>query len=217
MTPARRWPSTRAAPCTWDWRAGGLGIASSADGYKTWRVVAGPAHVPDAPSGSGLPSTLVNALLVAHDGSIYAGTTCGLAGSQDGGKTWHFLRGQDWFDKARDRIGGAAPELTGPAGELLSEDWITCLAEDSTGALWIGHRRTGVERFNPAAGQHTPLPPLPPTRLRARRTGARRTEPLGRHLRQGPAPAGDPADGVARHPPPRRRCPVPPLPRTPPR
>ena len=143
--------------------AGGIGIASAADDYKTWRVVNGPAHVPDAPSGSGLPAALVNALLVAHDGSIYAGTTCGLAGSQDGGKTWHFLRGADWFDKARDRVGGAAPELTGPAGELLSEDWVTCLAEDGSGALWIGHRRTGVERFDPAAGQHTPLPPLPPT------------------------------------------------------
>ena len=142
--------------------SGGLGIASATDDYKTWRVVSGPAHAPDAPSGSGLPSPLINALLAAHDGSVYAGTPCGLAGSRDGGRTWHFLRGQDWFGKARDRIGGAEPDLTGPAGELLSEDWVTCLAEDGTGSLWIGHRRTGVERFDPAAGRHTPLTQTPP-------------------------------------------------------
>ena len=53
---------------------GGIGIATAADGYKAWQVVAGPAHVPDVPSGSGLPSALINALLVARDGLVYAGT-----------------------------------------------------------------------------------------------------------------------------------------------
>ena len=39
---------------------------------------------------------------------------------------------------------------------------MTCLAEDGAGALWIGHRRTGVERLDPATGHVAPLPPLPP-------------------------------------------------------
>jgi ligand-binding sensor domain-containing protein len=42
----------------------GIVIASPADNYKTWHVVPGPATLPNAPSGTGLPSALINCLLV---------------------------------------------------------------------------------------------------------------------------------------------------------
>ena len=173
---------------------GGIGIALAADDYKTWRVVNGPAHVPDAPSGSGLPAALVNALLVAHDGSIYAGTTCGLAGSQDGGKTWHFLRGADWFDKARDRV-GARPRTDracrgtafGGLGDVPGRRRIRRAVDRPP-----PHRRRAVR---PGGGPaHAPAAAAADG-LRARRAGDGRPKPVGRHLRQGPAPARRPAVG----------------------
>jgi len=42
---------------------------------------------------------VINCLYVAHDGTVYAGTTTGLARSSDGGKMWRFLRGADWLEK----------------------------------------------------------------------------------------------------------------------
>jgi len=77
----------------------GISIASSQNNYKSWRTVRGPASLPLAAGGAGLPTSLINCLYVAHDGTVYAGTTTGLARSSDSGKTWRFLRGADWLDK----------------------------------------------------------------------------------------------------------------------
>jgi len=80
-------------------QADGIAMASAANGYKTWRTVRGPASLPETAGGAGLPTSLINCLYVAHDGTVYAGTTTGLARSSDSGKTWRFLRGADWLDK----------------------------------------------------------------------------------------------------------------------
>ena len=77
----------------------GIAITSAKNDYKTWRTVRGPALLPETPGGAGLPTSLINCLYVAHDGTVYAGTTTGLALSSDSGKTWRFLRGADWLDK----------------------------------------------------------------------------------------------------------------------
>jgi len=31
---------------------------------------------------------------------------------------------------------------------LLNEDYVTCLAQDDSGAIWVGHRQTGVEKID---------------------------------------------------------------------
>lgn len=138
----------------------GLAIADAASGYAKWRRVSGPIR-PDAipfakalKAPLGLPSSLTNDVLVARSGAIYVATTCGLALSKDEGATWDYGRGRDWADKVRGRAAGLPWARWQPKeGATLSEDYITCLAEDDNGNLWIGHRRTGYEVFNPETGQ----------------------------------------------------------------
>ena len=127
----------------------GIAIASPSDNYKSWRVTPGPAHLPNAATGAGLPSGLINALLVASDGTVYAGTTCGLAQSSDSGMTWHFSRGVNWKDKLAGLYHPVAPDTHPISGDLLREDYVTCLGEDGTGRIWVGHRQGGVEAFDP--------------------------------------------------------------------
>jgi len=92
-------------------QADGLAIASPKNDYHTWRVVRGPGRPPDTPRGDGLPASLINCLLVSRSGSVYCGTTAGLAHSEDGGRHWRFLRGADWRDKARDHLAGLPTDL----------------------------------------------------------------------------------------------------------
>lgn len=130
----------------------GVAVGSPADGYKTWRVTSGLAHLPNAATGSGLPSGLINALLVASDGTVYAGTDCGLAQSSDAGLTWHFSRGVNWKDKLAGLYHPITPDTRPIPGDLLREDYVTCLGEDGAGRIWIGHRQGGVEAFDPKTG-----------------------------------------------------------------
>jgi hypothetical protein len=81
-------------------QADGVAVSSPSDNYKTWRVVSGPAKLPESPGGPGLPTGMINCLLAASDGVVYAGTTSGLARSGDGGKNWRHVRGADWAEKA---------------------------------------------------------------------------------------------------------------------
>lgn len=125
--------------------------------YQNWRRVAGADELPVAATGDGLPSSLINDVLVARDGTIYVGTTTGLAWSRDLGVTWHFLRGADWLAKAKglyqpptkEKIERGAKQA--PA-TLLAEDYCTCLAEDEGGSLWIGHWRKGYEAWQLKSG-----------------------------------------------------------------
>ncbi len=133
-------------------QCGGIAIASPADGYKAWRMVIGRSRVPYTPTGDGLPSNLINALLVGGDGSVYAGTTCGLARSKDAGKTWRYIRGLDWAAKAKGAVDGNPPEDNAPNGPRLREDYVTALAEDGAGHIWVGHRQKGYDVIDPAQG-----------------------------------------------------------------
>ncbi len=126
----------------------GIAVGSPDDGYKTWRIVSGPQQLPNLPTGAGLPSPLINCLLAASDGTVYAGTSDGLARSRDGDR-WNFVRGVDWKAKAAGMNPPAAPSAATFTGDLLREDYVTCLAEDISGRLWVGHRQGGVEVFDP--------------------------------------------------------------------
>lgn len=127
----------------------GMAMANAADGYSTWHTFRGSDTVPTMPSGPGLPSNLINDVLVSHNGTIFAATDQGLARSVDRGASWSFVRGQDWADKVRGFIGGPPPEWAEQGKALLAEDYCTCLAEDRAGILWIGHRAQGCEALDP--------------------------------------------------------------------
>ena len=139
----------------------GVAIASPQDDYRSWTLVGGPAVPPVEPTGAGLPSPLVNAVAAGPAGAVYVGTTCGIAASRDAGRTWRFVRGQDYADKVRLRTGGPPRGWRGPSphapNRLLAEDYVTCLAIDGAGRLVVGHRQRGVEVR--AAGSLDPAVP----------------------------------------------------------
>ena len=66
-----------------------------------WENVHGVDIAPCVPSGEGLPSNLMNDVLVAKDGTVWVATTGGIAFSRDAGATWQFRRGADWLEKAK--------------------------------------------------------------------------------------------------------------------
>ena len=132
----------------------GLAIGSAADDYASWQRLPGPTRPSPFPSGSGFTDRRITALLAARDGFVYAGTPSGLVGSQDGGKTWTYLRGSDWLAKAQGRSQPAPDGFLPSANPTLSEDYVSALAEDSAGRLWIGHNSRGVEVADPAQAGH---------------------------------------------------------------
>jgi len=131
----------------------GIAVGSPDNNYKTWRVTPGPNSLPNAASGRGLPSALINCLLVTSDNTVFAGTTTGLAKSRDGGETWTFVRGLDWTAKLAGLYHPIAPAPSTYTGDLLTEDYVTSLAEDERGRLFVGHRQTGVEAFEAKTGK----------------------------------------------------------------
>ncbi len=131
----------------------GIAVGSPDDNYKTWRTTPGPQALPTAPAGRGLPSGLINCLLVTKGGTVYAGTTAGLANSRDGGDTWHYTRGLDWKAKLSGLYRPVAPSSVAYSGDLMREDDVTALAEDTSGGLWIGHSQGSVEVFDPRTGK----------------------------------------------------------------
>ncbi len=130
----------------------GVALAQAADGYKTWRVVQGPQQMPLTATGEGLPSNLINDVLVARDGTIYAATTTGLAWSSDGGAKWAYVRGEDYAAKVQGLYGGAPAGWKEQAGAVLAEDYVSCLAEDEAGRLWVGHWKEGSEMLQMQSG-----------------------------------------------------------------
>ena len=113
--------------------------------YSKWRVVKAPSVLPDAATGVGLPSNLINDVLIGKDNTIYAATTNGLAWSKDGGATWSYKRGVDYIEKAKQRLVPAVFKEAPSTQGTLNEDYVTSLAQDAAGNVWIGHWRQGYE------------------------------------------------------------------------
>ncbi len=84
---------------------------------------------------------------------MYAGTPLGLADSKDEGLTWHYRRGVDWKAKLAGLYHPIVPDERPISGDLLHDDYVTCLGEDGAGRLFIGHRQGGVEVFDPKLGK----------------------------------------------------------------
>lgn len=153
-------------------QCGGIAIARRDDDYAKWKTVAAPwyydaeQHVPypTEPFGRGLPSNLINDLLVTKDGTVWAATTCGIAWSRDSGETWTFLRGREYADKILGLFmppKGFQKPTADVLDQLLPEEYVTCLAETPDGHLLLGFREKGFAVWSgggPAAGRSADIP-----------------------------------------------------------
>jgi hypothetical protein len=128
--------------------------------YRDWRHVTTPGNsytMPIDPLGDGIPSNLINDILVAKNGAIYVATNTGLARSDDNGETWSYVRGDDWEVKdkglynrpEKERFDAARKIAARARDKILLEDFCTCLAEDTKGRVWVGHRDKPFEVIDP--------------------------------------------------------------------
>ena len=141
----------------------GLTISGPASHYTRWLHVRGPDHLLTTPRGKGLPSNLINCILIARNPdaqnhppyTVYVGTDGGLAWSADAGRSFVFLRGRNYADKLRG-MWHQPLHWKSPAAQilatLLSSDYVTCLAQATNGNVWIGHRATGFDVLNAGSG-----------------------------------------------------------------
>jgi hypothetical protein len=124
----------------------GVAMASREADYSDWKQA--PLVDQEMPTfaGFGLPSRLINDLLVAADGTIYAATSGGLAWSRDNGTTWQFRRGRDFPDKMRGLAHGPPKGWSAQyiPKDVPPEDFVTCLAEDDAGVIWADFRQNGM-------------------------------------------------------------------------
>jgi len=122
----------------------GLILANAKDSYKIWRQVTCvkeyERHPPLAPKGSGLPTNVINAILVTNDGTFCVGTPTGLAWSADKGQSWQFIRGADWSKKVQGIKNSLIATAETPPPYCLLMDDVTSLSEDDSGAIWVGFR-----------------------------------------------------------------------------
>jgi hypothetical protein len=126
----------------------GLAIAKGPN-YAKWQVIQGPDQLPLVPGGRGLPTNLINDVLVTKGGTIWVATSAGLAWSNDKGKSFRFIRGADWAGKVKGLLGGAPGGWSADQpGFTLLEDYCTTLLVDAEGYLWIGHRQRPYERID---------------------------------------------------------------------
>ena len=105
------------------------------------------------PEGEGLPSNLINDVLVAKDGTLWVATVAGVAWCAPRTGTWRFLRGKDYAARVKGVYGGPPNRWRAPSQgvdeRLLPEDYVTCLAEGADGCIWMGFREKGCAAFNP--------------------------------------------------------------------
>ncbi|MDR0703743.1 MAG: hypothetical protein LBF88_02025 [Planctomycetaceae bacterium] len=106
--------------------------------------------VPLTPRGVGLPSNQINDIIVTKNSeveTIWVATSAGLAKVNSDFKTIEYWRGKNYFDKVKGLYGGVPKDVKQAPKEvidqLLPEDYLTCLAEDEQGAIWIGTRQNG--------------------------------------------------------------------------
>ncbi|MDR2170924.1 MAG: hypothetical protein LBP59_12345, partial [Planctomycetaceae bacterium] len=116
--------------------------------------------VPLTPRGIGLPSNLINDIIVTKNieaETIWIATNAGLVKSNDTFTKLEYWRGKDYVDKVKGLYGGS-PKDWKPApkevmDQILPEDYLTCLAENEQGVIWIGTRQNGFYIADPKTGK----------------------------------------------------------------
>ncbi|MDR2642733.1 MAG: hypothetical protein LBC74_08055, partial [Planctomycetaceae bacterium] len=106
--------------------------------------------IPLTPIGINLPSNQINDIIVTKNiesQTIWIATSAGLVKSNDDFTKLEYWRGKDYANKLHGLYGGVpkgfkiAPKEI--LDKLLPEDYLTCLAEDDQGVIWIGTRQNG--------------------------------------------------------------------------
>ncbi len=133
---------------------GGVSKSSSKNNYAKWETEQAPWYwdnkqrirQPLTPKGSGLPSNLCNAMSVDPNGTVWLGTNSGLV-RKAGSDKWKYIRGHDFNAKNKGIYGIDASKRIAKrvirSGDLLPEDYITCLAPAQNG-IWVGTRKQGI-------------------------------------------------------------------------
>lgn len=130
----------------------GIAVSPPDSDYRQFESVRGPLGLPRAAGGEGLPGNEINDLSIGRDDVILAATTRGLARSRDRGESWQFERGLDWkakLDGLHRPLAPENPEKNVATALLLREDYVSCLARDGRGRVWIGFRQKGYEVRDP--------------------------------------------------------------------
>ena len=137
----------------------GIAVGTPRDAYKHWTHISGPVTPPTTAWGVGLPDDRVNTLVVVPRGfdhghptyRVYAGTESGLAYGEDDGQLWQFIRGRNFTQKVKGMWHVPAHWRAPSASvqrHLLRTDYVTSLAADADGNIWVGHRTGGFEILN---------------------------------------------------------------------
>lgn len=121
------------------------GLLVSRDGGQTWEEVRGPQIQPLTPTGAGLPSDVLNDVKIDSLGQIWVATDTGVARSEDAGKSWFYVRGEDWKANIEGSALGLRPQTAASDIELAAEDWVQTLAPTADGKIWLGFRQKGAE------------------------------------------------------------------------
>jgi hypothetical protein len=129
----------------------GILIGTPKDGYRSWKIITAPPNATTLETGPGIAGNQINCAMVNKAGKIFCGTTSGLAESADGGNTWTFLHGWNWQEKITQYARAAQQIHYDEPVPVMHDDYVTCLAFDAAGLLYIGHRFGGVEVFNDAS------------------------------------------------------------------
>lgn len=147
----------------------GIAILATTPDVVVLRQIPGPNRKVYAPEGKGLPSGLINALHVTKTGRILAGTSGGLAWSDDNGAGWQYVRGANVTQKAALAWPPAKPDKPAATtlARLLPEDHVTGFSESPDGAVTVFFRQKPPAFWSPGR------PPAPRQDLPGiKRTGA---------------------------------------------
>ena len=164
--------STEARAATWALAIDKTGrvFAAQSDGLliyspqnETYKLekIAGPRDAvqkarflqPDSPAGSGFLGGVIHDLAFDSVGNLWCATKWGVCKSDDGGKSWFFLRGEDWTRNFYGDAGNLVAKTVKTPVDLLSEDWVTTLAPTGDGKMWIGFRQKGAELRDGTSGE----------------------------------------------------------------
>jgi hypothetical protein len=130
-------------------QAEGLLVASREGvNYPNFCQIDGARNLTRSPTGAGLPSSLVNDVLVDRAGRWLVATDRGLAISDDKGQSFTYHRGREWSVKLQGLYKPVEPEAAGQEA-WLPDDYVTTLAEDGDGRVWLGFERAGVMVLEP--------------------------------------------------------------------